>query len=206
MPELGPNTHIIPVRVDPTPYSDDPVDAGAYYYALGVFLVAWGRFEGHFVSTLVTLSALTWDSTEKHELPRAWGKRADYWRKAFKELAQLAPFLDEANALITDIILAARDRGILVHSMWGRFVQTEQLALEAISLKSEGDELAVGNIPVHLSTLQQMTLAANTLNSRLARISLFLGSVRPPAPATARNILRPLDDLKTSPPHARKGR
>jgi hypothetical protein len=41
MPELGTNTHIIPVRVDPTPYADDPVDAPAYYRALGIFLVAW---------------------------------------------------------------------------------------------------------------------------------------------------------------------
>jgi hypothetical protein len=107
---------------------------------------------------------------------------------------------------MTDITLAARDRGILVHSMWGRFVQTDQLALEAISLKSEGDELAVGNIPIHLSTLQQLTLVANTLNTRLARISLFLGSVRAPAPPTARTILRPIDALKTPAPRGTKGR
>lgn len=123
MPELGTNTHIIPVRVDSTPYADDPVDAPAYYRALGIFLVAWGRFEGHFVSALLTLSALQWDSTETHELPRAWRKRADYWRKAFKTLPQLGPFREEAHALMTDIALAARDRGILVHSMWGRFVR-----------------------------------------------------------------------------------
>jgi hypothetical protein len=183
------------LRVDPTPYADDPPNADAYYRALGLYLVAWGRFEGHFVSALLQLRALGWADIPTEGMPIAWGKRADFWKRAFRELPQLAPIKPDAAALITDIILASRDRGIVVHSMWGGFVSTNPLAVEAISLKFEGKIFATANIALSLPTLEHMLLAANTLNARLIPISQFLGSLRP-TPKSARPALRPRESLK----------
>ncbi len=199
--------HLIPVRVDPTPYHDDPPNADLFYRVLGLYLVAWGRFEGHFVADLLTLSVLSWGTTPKHELPRAWARRVTFWKEAFKTLPQLAPVKADALALISDIFVASRDRSILFHAMWGGFLPSEPLALELISLKSEGDEFVTGNMPVTLQSLESMLRAANTLNTRLIPISNFLGFVRPPPP-DARTILRPRESLSTPlrPRHSAKRR
>lgn len=194
MPEPT-NPLLLRLRVDATPYVDDPPNAHVFYQALGLYLVAWGRFEGHFVSALLQLRALAWEALPMRDMPIAWDKRADFWKKAFKTLDALAPMRAQAAPLITDIFLAARDRGILMHSMWGGFVSSAPLAMELISLKFEHEELAAGNLPMSLPTLEHMTLAANTLNARLIPISQFLGFLRP-NPENAEPILRPKESLK----------
>ena len=61
----------IRLRADPTPYADDPVGAGRFYRAIGIYLVAWGRFEGHFVSALLMLRAIGWDIVPTADMPIA---------------------------------------------------------------------------------------------------------------------------------------
>ena len=127
-------------------------------------------------------------------MPNAWRKRADFWVKAFKSLPELAPIVPQAVPLMSDIVIAARDRGIFMHSMWGAFLPTDPLSIESISLRFEGDHMAAGNTAITLSTVERMTYEANTLNSRLVPISMFLGSVRP-APKNAQPALRPKESL-----------
>jgi hypothetical protein len=197
--------HLLRLRADSTPYTDDPPTAGAYYQAIGVYMVAWGRFEGHFVATLLTLRAMGWDSIPREGMPLAWEKRADFWKKAFRTLPQLAPIQADALALIADVIGAAKSRGVLVHSMWGAFLSGEPLAMESINMRFEGrDVFAVGNIAVTLPTIEHMILGANTLNARLIPLSAFLEKVRP-VPGSAEPVLRPRGSLRTPPKRSRRG-
>lgn len=196
------NPWLLRLRVDATPFEDDPPFASRWYQALGLYLVAWGRFEGQFVSALLQLRALGWDAVPMGAMPIAWGKRCDFWKKAFRDLPQLAPIKTDADALIVDIKLAARDRGILVHSMWGNWVPTTPL--ESISLKFEGEsEFAAGNFAISRHRLNELLLVANTLNARLIPISEFLGCLRP-QPENAQPILRPKEALTTHPRAAKR--
>jgi hypothetical protein len=72
-----------------TPHSSDPPDAHEFYAALGMFTVAWGRFEGHMTGALLQILAMPEASTTDSHLPIlcltiAWKKRAILWKAAFK--------------------------------------------------------------------------------------------------------------------------
>lgn len=197
---------LLRMRVDPTPWHDDPPTAPIFYQALGVQLVAWARFEGHFVTALVQLIGLVHEIIPLADMPLAWEKRADFWKKAFRALPSLAPVRDDALALITDIVKAARDRGILAHSAWGHFLSVDPPSLELTSIKFEsGGILATGNIKLTLATLQHLTLVANTLTARLVPISGFLSGLRGPPPENAQLALRPKESLTTPRPQPKNG-
>ncbi len=198
MPETLPRDqhHLIRFRGDPTPYFDDPRNAGEFYRVFGMYLVAWGRFETHFLLDLVTITILTWATAPSHQIPLAWSKRSDIWKKAFRNLPALEPHKDTALKLMTDILLAAKDRNVLVHSGWGGFLSDNPLTLECINVRSDGDYLEVGNLPIALPRIMNLINTANVLNQRLLPISTFLSSLRPP-PESAQPILRPRESLLT---------
>jgi hypothetical protein len=204
MPELGPERHLLRLRADATPYADDPPNAGTFYQAMGVYLVSWGRFETHFVADLCSITALTWDANPVHQIPLAWNQRSAIWKRAFRTLPELAPQRDAALALMTEILLRAKDRNVIVHSGWGAFLSADPLALECINLRSEGDEALIANLSIDVTRLERMLLEANTLNDRLAPITLFLGSLRPP-PSDVQTILRPRESLLAPPRRPRRG-
>ena len=186
--------HVIRFRADATPYFDDPRNAGEFYRILGMFFVAWGRFETHFVLDLLTITALTWNTAPSHQIPLAWNKRSNIWKKSFRNLPALGEHKDAALGLMTDILLAAKSRNVLTHSGWGAFLSDDPLTLECVNVRSDGDYAEAGNIPITVSKIQHMILVANTLNQRLLPISLFLCSLRP-LPVGAESVLRPRESL-----------
>lgn len=189
------------LRVEATPYDDDPASADDLYHALGVYLVAWGRFEGHFVSHLRTMSVLAWDIESEHELPIAWTRRLRLWKHFLKVLPQLAPIRDAARKLAGEMLVASRDRSTLFHGLWGDFVAADPPAIELVSVRSIGDETEVGNMALSLPRVERMISVANTLNSRLKPIGEFLHVLRP-IPTGARTLLRPIQ-RQTMTPHTR---
>ena len=86
-----PRDATIKMRLEDTPYGDDPDNADELYLAIGRYFVAWSRFEGHFLGCLLTIRTLPHAPFEKSGFPISWKKRADYWRQAFREMPQLQP-------------------------------------------------------------------------------------------------------------------
>jgi hypothetical protein len=50
-----PRTSRLRLQLDHTPSPSDPKDARDFYYVLGVFIVAWGRLENHFLHDIITI-------------------------------------------------------------------------------------------------------------------------------------------------------
>ena len=195
---------LIKLRVDPTPWPDDPPSAALFYQMLGVQLVAWGRFEGHFVSAMLQVAAIVYDIMPITDFPLAWEKRARLWKAAFRASDALVPIRNDALTLMTDIKLAARDRGILAHARWGQFVEANPPALELTRLKFEsGSQFVAGNIKLTLATLEELIRIANALNHRLIPISQFLSELRPMS-ENVQLALRPAEELTTPIPQPKR--
>lgn len=170
----------LPIRPDPTPYKDDPILASRFYQMLGTFIVAWGRYEGHFVSTLFVTTALPGAEAFRCEPPVSWKRRAKLWRAIFTGVPTLQWLSAHAIALLEDTMKSVNDRHIVAHDMWRDFISTSPPTLRVNSLKASGhDEVEITTYDVTADVLRAALSEVNALNSRLSFITEAVSFLRP---------------------------
>jgi hypothetical protein len=170
-----------------TPHSSDPPNAIEFYSALGQFMVAWGRFEGHFNGALLQILSLPESaSLSRVTLPRTWPERAGLWTEAFNTLPRLQPLQPSAFAFKIRVMGEVEDRHIGAHAVWDEFVlSAPEPTMRAKTIKARKGSpkiTDVTNYEISLSLVRQALAEANKLNFELATFTSFLGSLRPPPP------------------------
>ncbi|QNK74209.1 hypothetical protein H7F36_02880 [Variovorax sp. PAMC28562] len=173
-----------------TPSPLDPVDANDFYQALGIALVAWGRLEGHFTLMLLNLMRIAGAAAVTHQLPNSMAERARLWKIAVGACADLVGVHDVAIWWVNDLMVVAERRNTVVHAIWGSFVPSPTLAIEALSIrhkKKTPDGLEVTRQHVTIATLQEIATQANRLNISLLNFSGSLESLYP-TPPDAQNV------------------
>jgi hypothetical protein len=164
------------------PFAEDPRMAAVYYAAVGRLLMLWGRLERH-VDTLLLLAASLPEAASLRErmpdaVPVSMKLKAATWRRAFAGIERLAPWRDEAETLISDILTAHGDRVAVVHSSWQGFVSEDPLTVEMTHHKHGRDRIHRSTYRVTLPDLIQMQSNAHTLNKRLLPVARALVDLR----------------------------
>jgi hypothetical protein len=176
-----PQTWRIRLELDHTPSPNDPSDARDFYYMLGVFIIAWGRLENHFLHDIVMLFNLQVPPKIAKRVPMTCEKRLEFWERAFAELPSLGPRRDDAMLFHAAMADLATDRNFISHAQWGRFDAGPPLRIEAAILKNKkGTQLDMehGKIEVTLDQLIKIAATADHLNMQLYPLSSFLMSLR----------------------------
>jgi hypothetical protein len=120
-----------------TPHANDPPDAHEFYAALGMFTVAWGRFEGHIIGALLKILAMPEASAISSPIPilwEKWPKRAELWEAAFKTIPSLAPCKDLAIAFMNRVMEEIKDRHFGAHAIWDEFIQAATRRLRHLQI------------------------------------------------------------------------
>jgi hypothetical protein len=169
-----------------TPHASDPANASELYAALGMFMVAWGRFEGHFNGALLQILALPEAADIAEALSISWDRRAKFWRKAFTTLPSLQPMQGSAEAFIERVMLELPSRHVVSHAIWDEFsaeaAEPTILARTVAPQRGQPNGILVTDYRISLSMIRADLAAANLLNQHLTPFTLFLGSLRrPPA-------------------------
>lgn len=120
----------------------------------------------------------------KQAPPLAWGKRAEFWKTAFKTFPPLAPKKDRACAFMTRVMTDVRDRHIGTHAIWDEFVagapEPTAKARMITPRKHALDVIDVADYEISITLLRRGLEEANKLNINLCEFSSFLDSLRPP--------------------------
>jgi len=168
------------LKVEHTPSPNDPAGADEFYRALGIMVVAWGRLEGHFVTTLLLMMTVAGaDLGEK--LPMDWKSRSAMWRKAFDAIPDLSMFKVSALKFIEKMEALALDRHAIVHSLWEGFNNVEPLSIGAVLIRAKNktqDGLDIRRAQVTVENIVEAGKRANELNLRLMPLSQFLTGCR----------------------------
>jgi hypothetical protein len=131
-----PEEFLIKLNVHATPAPSDPPGADAFYKAIGVMMVAWGRLENHFTTCLLTVMAMMYPRLGE-QLPMRWKDRANTWKKAFDVLPPLIDLRPDALNVLKDMEKVALDRHALVHALWYEFNSSEPLSIGAMIIKAK---------------------------------------------------------------------
>ncbi len=169
-------------RFEPTPSPDDPKGADALYRALGMLVIAWGRYEGNFFACLATIRGLAGPEALQQPLPISWKRRATLWSTSFKTLPALFPVRDEALSLMTDTGGHVQERHLISHASWGAFTSQSPTAIYTLSMKPVENDILLSRHEVTLSGLEQALANVNGLNPRLLPIFEFVCSLQPGPP------------------------
>lgn len=95
-----PRTWRLRIQLEHTPSPTDPKDAKDFYYVLGVFIVAWGRLENHFLHDIITIFNLQGAHRIVRRIPMTFEKRSEFWERAFSELPVLQPHRDDTMTFL----------------------------------------------------------------------------------------------------------
>src|SRR5258708_38109786 len=104
-----PEEFLLKLNIHTTPSPADPAGADELYKAFGIMMIAWGRLENHFTTSLLTLIAMRYPRLGE-QLPMRWADRAKLWKKAFADLPLLVSLKPKALELISDMEEIAKDR------------------------------------------------------------------------------------------------
>lgn len=184
---------VVRITAHATPHDSDPANANELYAALGMLIVAWGRFEGHFNGALIQILSLPEAANIAEALPISWKRRAKLWRTAFRTLSSLQSMQGAAEAYIERVMLEIQSRHVVSHAIWDAFVADapEPTILARTISPQRGNPMGilVGDFRISISLVRSDLAAANLLNQHLVPFTLFLGSLRPP-PARIRTVWR----------------
>jgi hypothetical protein len=172
-----------------TPHHTDPANANEFYAALGMLIVAWGRFEGHVIGNLLTVMNCP-ELVPSGPLPFQWEGRKKLWAKAFSVVPALQPHRDRAVRFMNSIIEEVVDRNFVSHSVWDEFVPgAEEPTIDARNIKArKGAQplIDVGDFRITLTILKSALANANRLNSEMSEFTRLISRLRPPPSVTAR--------------------
>lgn len=174
-----------------TPHISDPPEADEFYATLGMFVVAWGRLEGHVIGALLMILGLPESQPFRVPIPMAWEKRLDLWKRAFNEIPVLQPYKDRAITLMRTIKEEAKGRNVVSHAIWDEFLPgSPEPTMEARTVKPQKGSAVIIDVTdykIALSMLQTDLATANRLNADLVEFTNRLGSLRQP-PSGARTL------------------
>ena len=183
---------MINLRMDDTPWHDDPDSAEALYTWLGITAVAWGRLEGHVVAVLMSIRALPGTFILPGTFPVSCKRKAKTWRTAFQTMPILQPYAALALQNMVDIMFYVQKRHYLSHAMWtgfssaGGMLSARSFTARPHDQDASDNTFLVENL-ISVADLQAITGEANKLNSELGTVSRAIASLRPP-PSHFRSI------------------
>ncbi len=181
------------LTVEHTPSPNDPKEADEFYKAIGIMIVAWGRLEGHFVASLLTMMTIA-PSELGVKLPMDWKARAAMWRKTFDVVPDLSMFKASALHFLEKMESVALDRHSIVHALWEQFSDTTPRSIGAVLIRGKNkttDGLDIKRGQITVENIIEVGERANELNQRLMPLSQFLAGYRnaqKPPPANIRII------------------
>ena len=158
------------ITVKSTPFIDDPANASEFYAALGRALFLWGRFENCFVNALMIIRNMPEAQHLDAEFPVSWKRRAELWRRAFKDLPRLHQYRDKANALIRDAMEAQRVRVIFFHGDWQEFTSSDPLTAKVIMTTHKKDKVTFATYTASLAQIEDFASECDALNIRLLEL------------------------------------
>jgi hypothetical protein len=172
--------------VEPAPSPTDPPSSGDFYAALGIAVVAWGRLEGHFTLTIVTILNISSHKRIGKKLPMKW-ERLEVWRTAFETVPALAASKPMADRFIVQLDELAQVRNRLIHGYWELFDSGPPLRIDLTSVRAQkGTEngMLFSRGFITLAWLQEFTTQVNQLNVALLELAQPIMTLRgaPPKP------------------------
>lgn len=180
------SSYILVIPSDNTPSQNDPYGAEQYYESVGLLVVAWGRFESHFLVTCINILSLPEATVIEHKLdnkwlPDTWVDRAHYWRAAFDILPSLQAFSADANQLIDEILQRSSECEGVGHGLWRDFSSVDPLAMDIITIShADSGVIHMKNISISIDRLAAALEAVNQLNDKLRAISMYVCGLRTP--------------------------
>jgi hypothetical protein len=173
--------------VEPAPSPTDPPGSGDFYAALGIAIVAWGRLEGHFTGTIVTILNIASHKRIGKRLPMKWERLVEVWRTAFETVPALAASRPMADRFIVQLDELAQYRNRLIHGYWELFDPGPPLRIDLTSVRAQkgtdaGMLFSRGSITI--DWLQEFTTQVNQLNVALLELARPIMTLRgaPPKP------------------------
>jgi hypothetical protein len=163
----------------PSPY--DPPNANEFYQALGKAITAWGRLEGNFNHLFITALNVAPDPRVGTRFYIQRARLAEKWTLAFETTQPLAPLLDRANSILSDMEELAKYRDHYVHGLWGHFVSASPLTRRVEKIKPRNevpDGLWHSWIDVSLENLETFLRETNRLNTELSSFADILIHLR----------------------------
>ncbi len=180
------SSYILVIPSDNTPSQSDPYGAEQYYEAVGLLVVAWGRFESHFLVTCINILSLPEataieDKLNNKWLPDTWVERAQYWRAAFDVLPSLQTLNTDAHQLMDEILEKSSECEGVGHGLWRDFSSVEPLSMEIITISHADDGVIhMKNVSISIDRLASALETVNELNDKLRRISMYVCGLRTP--------------------------
>lgn len=189
-PKIG----LLPIYDQATPSSDDPPDADKFYLALGVAIIAWGRLEGNFVACLMMVIQAAKDKLIATKLPTKWDRQAIIWKDAFARIPSLKSHEKDAAAFFTEFEDLYKDRNLMIHALWERFlwypslgIPHPPLGIAVLKIKAiSGGDVEFRRTVINIEELATFTAQANHLNSALIRLISDLSPLQGPLPSNVR--------------------
>jgi plasmid stabilization system protein ParE len=179
------SSYILIIPSENTPSHDDPCEADRYYKAVGLLVVAWGRFGSHFLLTCINILSLPEAAVIEHKLqkrwlPDAWPDRAEYWRAAFDQIPSLQSFKEGANQLMDGILTKVSEYELVGHGLWKDFSSSDPMAMDIIAICHGDGGVYMKSVSISVDRLASDLKAVNELNDRLRPISMYVCGLRTP--------------------------
>jgi hypothetical protein len=173
--------------VEPVPSPTDPPGSGDFYAALGIAVVAWGRLEGHFTLTIVTILNIASHKRIGKKLPMKWERLVEVWRTAFETVPALAASRPMADRFIVQLDELAQLRNRLIHGYWELFDPGPPIRIGLTSVRAQKrteDGLLFTRGSITLGRLQEFTTQVNQMNLALLELDRPIMTLRgaPPEP------------------------
>jgi hypothetical protein len=185
------------LQLEHTPSPNDPPGARAFYRALGIMIVAWGRLEGHFLSCILVIMATEATRGLARKTPTAWEERTRIWKDAFRISPALKPHEPAALKFLTEIQDVAKDRHAIVHGLWERFNPISPTSpLSPISAgivlikhkKGTKDDIDFRRATFTIGQIREIAQKANRLNMELQTLTSILNAERGQPPQDVQTL------------------
>jgi hypothetical protein len=181
--------HLLTTFVEPAPSPSDPPDAPDFYRALGVAIVAWGRLEGHF--TLTTITLLNLGPRKRKKFPMKWEGQVEVWREALSAAPDLAGLIGPAEQFLSRMSVLANARHVIAHGNWGLFRRESPAAIDVMKVRAQPgteDGLLHGRTFFTAAYLSAFSEEANQMNLELMKMSVPIEALRGTPPSTVRRL------------------
>ena len=162
---------LIRLQLEHTPSPNDPEGAPAFYQALGIFVMAFGRLEGHFLMCILHILQTQATLGLSKKLPQALTEQAKIWTDAFRISPTLNSHEKDALDFLKEMQDVAVDRNRFVHGLWEGFNPGMPLSANNVSIKHRKETESGITFRRTTITINQLIMAAQKA-SRL-NIALF---------------------------------
>ena len=144
----------------------------AFYRALGRNVIMWGRLEACITSTILwTVHHAQATIPPPDEMPIAFKRRIEVWKKVFKNEALVAPaHKDRALKFAAEALLLSKKRNAIMHASIGRY-SWELEGSSARSFQHKGPKTLVRDFHVLTSDLASLEAEVAALYASVAHIA-----------------------------------